>query len=82
MDGDLDVDGEDVRVLVEEILGSWLGDINLDGSVDAADVLLLADAFGSVRGGSTYDQRCDLNSDGKVDVSDLLILARHYGQHR
>jgi hypothetical protein len=82
MDGDLDVDNEDVRVLVEDILGSWIGDINLDGSVDSADVLLLANAFGSVKGGGSWDLRCDLNGDGKVDISDLLALARNYGRHR
>jgi hypothetical protein len=55
------------------------GDINRDAHVDAADVLLLADAWGTHQGQADYDPRADLNADTAVDVSDLLILADYWG---
>jgi hypothetical protein len=56
-----------------------VGDINGDGHVDAADVLMLAGSFGKHVGDPGCDPRCDLNGDNCVDVSDLLILARNWG---
>jgi hypothetical protein len=58
---------------------SLSGDINGDGQVDAADVLILAGSFGKCGGNDGYDSRCDLNSDSRVDMSDLLILAGSWG---
>jgi subtilisin family serine protease len=55
------------------------GDINLDGHVDAADLVLLAEAFGSSTSDANYDPACDLNSDGRIDVSDILILSANWG---
>ena len=52
------------------------GDIDRDGKVDFADLVILARNFG--KSGLTWDQG-DLNGDGKVDFNDLVILARHYG---
>jgi len=45
-----------------------LGDINQDGAVDIADLILLVRAFGT----SQYD----LRGDGKVDVKDLLVIVK------
>jgi len=52
------------------------GDINLDNKVDFADLLILAQHYGS-----TNAAWCDgdMNSDGSVGFPDLLILAQHYG---
>jgi len=57
-----------------------LGDINHDGSVDVADLLLLADAFGHCEGEAEYNPDADLNKDLCVDVSDILILATNWGR--
>ena len=51
------------------------GDLNHDGRVDFADLLVLAQHFNQT---GTYQQG-DLNDDGQVDFRDLLILAQHYG---
>jgi hypothetical protein len=56
-----------------------VGDINIDGHVDAADLMLLAGAFGTATGDPNYSAACDLNSDGAVDVSDLLAMAENWG---
>lgn len=53
-----------------------IGDLNLDGKVDAADLLILAQHYGQTN--KNWDQG-DLNYDGSVGFEDLLLLARHYG---
>ncbi len=56
------------------------GDINSDKSVDVIDLLIMVDAFGSVRGDPNFAQGPDLNFDGSVDVIDLLILVDNFGK--
>ena len=51
-----------------------LSDINGDGTVGPADVLLLVGAYGTEDGGEWFDARADLNGDGLVDLRDLAIL--------
>jgi hypothetical protein len=54
------------------------GDLNADGVVDAADVLLLARMLAAHPGGDTLTfETADLNDDSKVDALDLMrvILA-------
>lgn len=53
------------------------GDVNLDGQVGFADLLLLAQNYG--QSNATWTQG-DLDHDGTVNFADLLILAQHYGQ--
>jgi len=50
-----------------------LGDINGDGTVAVADLLIVIDQWGAA-GGSA-----DINSDGTVDVSDLLEIVGSWG---
>ncbi|HVT61675.1 MAG TPA: GDSL-type esterase/lipase family protein [Thermoanaerobaculia bacterium] len=56
------------------------GDINHDGRVDGADLLLLALAFGAHRFDVRYSLAADLNGDGVVDGLDLAILAANFGK--
>ncbi len=58
----------------------YLGDINHDGSVDVADLLILADSFGFCDGDPEYNPEADLNVSGCVDVSDILIMATNWGR--
>jgi len=65
-------------VHVAEILVTGVGvcspyDLNCDGVVDSADVLLLLSAWGS--------DSCiaDINKDGVVNSSDLLLLLNNWG---
>ncbi|MFG0327886.1 MAG: dockerin type I repeat-containing protein [Phycisphaerales bacterium JB037] len=73
MDGDLDVDAEDVRILVEDILETSFGDVNLDGVCNQADLDIANDTinnFGGVGGWADGD----VNGDGIVDGDDLAII--------
>lgn len=52
-----------------------LGDMNGDGCVDEADLLMVLFAFGQ-----TGANAADANNDGTVDDADLLIVLFHFGQ--
>jgi hypothetical protein len=60
-----------------EVRATLLGDTNLDGNVDVADLGNLASSYGA-SSGALWVQG-DTNYDGKVDVTDLGNLASNYG---
>jgi len=70
MNGDLLVDLEDVRVIVEDILDSQTGDVNLDGVVDQTDIDIVTANQGTSGGYADGD----LNCDGVIDAADLSIV--------
>lgn len=53
-----------------------IGDLNFDGAVNFADLLILAQNYG--RGPAATWAQGDLNGDGTVDFADLLLLAQNY----
>ncbi|RIK75318.1 MAG: hypothetical protein DCC68_21425 [Planctomycetota bacterium] len=53
---------------------SLVGDANLDGRVDAADVAVLASTYGTSSGAQWED--ADFDGDGQVTLDDLAALAR------
>ena len=53
------------------------GDTNLDGTVNFADLLALAQHYG--QSGQTWSTG-DTNYDGTINFTDLLNLAQNYGQ--
>jgi len=57
-----------------------LGDANGDAAVNATDLLLVDQAFGSVPGSSNWNVNCDFNKDNIVNVSDLKTLGKNYGK--
>jgi len=57
------------------------GDINGDGKVDLADLVILAKAYGSKPGDPNWNPAADILGHGNVDLADLAALANHYGQH-
>src|SRR6185312_15043531 len=59
-----------------ELKTTLIGDTNLDGSVNLADLLTLTRNFGH---GSNWDQG-DLNYDGSVNLADFLNLSRNFGK--
>jgi lysophospholipase L1-like esterase len=58
------------------------GDINQDGRVDGADLVLFGLHFGALRGETNYNAAADFNNDGRIDGLDLAVLAASFGQSR
>jgi lysophospholipase L1-like esterase len=56
------------------------GDLNRDGRVDGADLVILALAFGAHRYDSRYNINADFNGDGIVDGLDLAVIAANFGK--
>ena len=59
-----------------------IGDINHDGKVSLADLVMLAAAYDSCPGDSNWNPECDIAPPyGVIGLTDLVTLAMHYGQH-
>ncbi len=54
------------------------GDATLDGKVDFADLVKVAQNYGKTTGQGSWSAG-DFNYDGKVDFSDLVTVAQNYG---
>jgi ELWxxDGT repeat protein len=73
---DVVVDEQDVDWLVEEILKTRRGDLNLDRKVDFADFLMLSANFGMTN--ATWAMG-DIDGDGAVLENDFAILRDAFG---
>ncbi|MEZ6234085.1 MAG: dockerin type I repeat-containing protein [Phycisphaerales bacterium] len=69
MDGDLDVDQDDVCRLVNVILGTTFGDVNLDGVVNATDTAIINANLNQAGGWA----QGDMDGNGVVNSTDLQI---------
>lgn len=73
LNADLVIDSQDRLDFLNNILGLQLGDVNMDGNINAADI----DAVGALRGITTADQSynplADLNADGVINLTDYDI---------
>jgi hypothetical protein len=56
-------------------------DIDGDGDVDGRDLSSLIYVFGTSRGESGYDRRCDFNLDSSVNSDDLAIFSGEFGSN-
>lgn len=75
MNGDLLVDFDDVTEIVVEILGTQIGDVNLDGVVDQLDLDTAQANLGQSGGWAMGDVNCD----GVIDAGDLAIIQAAIG---
>lgn len=57
-----------------------MGDVNWDGFIDAHDIDLFREAYGSRPGDPNWNPDCDLNRDGKVDLFDVARAGRNFGK--
>jgi parallel beta-helix repeat protein len=57
------------------------GDLDANLQVQRADLVILANAYGSRPGDLKWNPNADLNDNNVVDLLDLVLLANHYGQH-
>lgn len=78
LDDNMKVDASDVAFLVENILGTVVGDANLDGNVDALDLNVLGVNW--QRADGTGWSTGDFNGDGVVEEVDLNQIDRHWGR--
>ena len=69
------VDRSDVTYLIEDLLQSKTGDLNLDGKVGYEDFKILSANFGRESGWKDGD----LNGDGKANYADFLLLSANFG---
>jgi len=56
------------------------GDVNLDGVVNAKDLLLILKAMETRPGSPRWNPNCDLNHDNRINGLDLLIALKNYGK--
>ncbi|MFA6046626.1 MAG: dockerin type I domain-containing protein, partial [Phycisphaerales bacterium] len=70
INGDLKINQDDITEILS-ILGTTLGDVNLDGTVDAADLAIATGNLGTAGGWA----RGDMNGDGQITQADLDIIS-------
>lgn len=78
------VQGE-IKIADNLFIDNWVkvaivGDVNVDGTVDIYDLIMVATSFGSRIGDQTYNPNTDINNDGTIDIYDLIIVASHFGE--
>jgi parallel beta-helix repeat protein len=74
---DIDANNQDLYPLM---LPWGTGDINRDGKVSPADLVLLTEAYGSRLGDPIWDPNADIDNNGIVGLSDLVLLTKCYGK--
>jgi len=55
-------------------------DVNGDGKVDILDILVWANAFGTVNGEEGFNPAVDVNSDNVIDIMDAVLISLHFGE--
>ncbi|MDP4180084.1 MAG: glycosyl hydrolase 115 family protein [Bacillota bacterium] len=55
-------------------------DINRDGVINMADVIVLASKFNKVTNNPEYTIACDLNKDGAINMADVIMIAAKFGK--
>ncbi len=55
-------------------------DVDQNGVVNMADVILIASAFGTVQGDAKFVESYDLNSDGAINMADIVMIAAKFGR--
>ena len=76
LDGDNDADTADVTYLVEQILATWYGDVNLDGSVVGVDLTVILTNWGM--SDATWEDG-DVDGDGSVGGTDYTAVITNWG---
>ncbi|QDS89708.1 hypothetical protein EC9_39080 [Rosistilla ulvae] len=61
---------------------TYAADLNLDGRVNIADVVLLDSVFGQTRGDGMYSENHDPNLDGSIDLGDFGLLNAQFGMQQ
>jgi aryl-phospho-beta-D-glucosidase BglC (GH1 family) len=59
----------------------FLGDVDLNGTINIIDALLIAQYFVGLNPDTFYPGVADVNCDGSIDMIDALFIARYYIGH-
>ena len=59
------------------IIYGLAGDVNQDGQVDTADLVIVSDSFNTI---PPVNEAADVNCDGIVDIYDLVLIGIGFGQ--
>jgi hypothetical protein len=82
--GHLDMEGTVTIVPFEAVdMGTAIlpgGDVDEDGSVDLADLLIAMGAYGTCTGDSGFVPLADQNENGCVDDTDIAIVNDNFGK--
>lgn len=57
-----------------------LGDANASGLIDVYDLVIVAAAYGSKKGGVLWDPNADIYYDGQIDIWDAVLIGQHFGE--
>jgi hypothetical protein len=57
-----------------------LGDLNGDGKVNILDITIVAKAFGSKIGDSTWNPNADMDNNGTINILDISKVALEFGK--
>lgn len=71
-----DPESQGGNIQTEELLIQ--GDIDEDGVVDAADIMLLINSYLSAKTNELDKRICDLNNDNVIDAADIMLLINRY----
>jgi hypothetical protein len=63
-----------------EVTSPLASDLNFDGTVNAADLAVLVQAYGSTPGAPNWNPNADLNDDDTINALDMYLLSQEYGQ--
>ena len=59
---------------------SLTGDLDFDGDVDIADIMLVASRWHAALGDPDYNPAYDLDGSGAIDIVDIMLVAVHWGE--
>jgi len=57
------------------------GDLDHDGDVDIADIMLVASRWHTAVGDEDYNPDYDLDGNDKIDIVDIMLVAVHWGEN-
>jgi hypothetical protein len=77
---------DEIDIEDNTIIGDWVtitipGDDSGDYWVKLADLVALANSYGSRPEENNWNPNADIDCNNSVGLSDLVILTQHYGQH-
>lgn len=59
---------------------TFLGDINIDGTVDILDIFVVAQSFDCTVESERWNSNADLNNDGVINILDIFLVANEFGK--